>query len=317
MSHVEAQLSPREFELSAALSAQGRSLAWWLGGLVLIAGCVFATLDAWADLLRTGLQDEESSHILLVPLVFTWIFLRRLSLLPQVKVSRQWVGTLILAVGGALWLIGYRGQIHTLWHLGAVLVLVGGVTSLLGPDLIVKFLPAFGALVFLVPLAGERRQQFAMPMQLLTARITQFVCELLGMQVERQRNVLTLNGVGVNIAEACNGMRMIITLIIVSYLYAFITPLRAYVRCLLLLASPVLAVICNVIRLVPTVWMYGHAPQATAERFHDISAWVMLGVAFLILMAGVSILRWLMLPVDLPDGSDPTQSPSREMVATQ
>jgi exosortase len=304
MSQVGAHLR-RDFEIATISSTGSGRLVAWVGGIALIAGCIFATLDAWSDLLRTGWQDEESSHILLVPLVFTWIFCRRLPLLSKVRASRQWVGTLLLGFGGILWSVGYRQQIHTLWHLGAVLVLVGGVVSLSGPDVIVKFLPAFGALIFLVPLAGERRQQFAMPMQLLTAKITQFTCELLGMQVERQRNVLSLNGVGINIAEACNGMRMIITLIIVSYLYAFITPLRAYVRCLLLLASPVLAVFCNVIRLVPTVWMYGHTTQAAAERFHDLSAWVMLGVAFLLLMAGVSILRWLMLPVDLPDESQP------------
>ena len=93
---------------------------------------------------------------------------------------------------------------------------------------------------------------------------------------------------------------MIITLMIVAYLYAFITPLRAYVRVLLLLATPLLAVICNVIRLVPTVWMFAHASRETAERFHDIGGWVMLVFAFLLLMGGVHLLRWLMLPVDLP-----------------
>ncbi len=270
------------------------------GVAVLSVAGFSATYDAWYDLAYTGLHDEESSHVLLAPIAFIWIFLARRAALQTVVVRHQWVGPLIVVAGWALWSMGYRHQLHTLWHLGAIGVLVGGIVSVYGTDLLIRFLPAFGALLFLIPMAGERRQQFSAPMQLVTARITQAICETFGMVVERQGSLITANGVAVAIAEACNGMRMVITLVIVSYLYAFTTPLRAYVRWLLLLASPVLAVVCNVIRLVPTVWMFAHTSTRTAERFHDISGWVMLLVAFGLLMLGVHLLRWLMLPVDLP-----------------
>src|SRR6185437_12847303 len=232
--------------------------------------------------------------------VFGWILLTRRAELARIQFRNQWAGPLLIAISWALWSYGYRHQVHTLWHLGAVGVLTGAAISLFGLNLLTRFLPAFGALLFLIPMAGERRQQFAIPMQLLTAQITQSICGACGMLVERHGSLLTLNGVGVAIAEACNGMRMIITLMIVAYLYAFITPLRAYVRVLLILATPLLAVVCNVIRLVPTVWMFAHASRPAAEQFHDVGGWVMLVVAFLMLMGGVHLLRWLMLPVDLP-----------------
>ena len=101
----------------------------------------------------------------------------------------------------------------------------------------------------------------------------------------------------VAIAEACNGMRMVFTLFLACYVFAFVTPLRGYVRAIILLASPVTAIVCNVIRLVPTIWVFGHTTPERAEVFHDISGWVMLIVAFLGLTSIVRLLRWAMVPV--------------------
>ena len=83
------------------------------------------------------------------------------------------------------------------------------------------------------------------------------VSEVIGLDVIRNGNLLTVNGMDVAVVEACNGMRMVFTLFLASYVFAFVTPLRGYVRFLILAACPLTAVICNVIRLVPTVWMFG------------------------------------------------------------
>jgi exosortase/archaeosortase family protein len=69
------------------------------------------------------------------------------------------------------------------------------------------------------------------------------------------------------------------------------------VRVLILVLSPITAILCNVLRLIPTVWVFGHASPDTASRFHDIGGWVMLVFAFLGLMGMVKVLRWAMLPV--------------------
>ena len=65
----------------------------------------------------------------------------------------------------------------------------------------------------------------ALPLQGATVLVTQRLFELAGMQLERSGNLLTINGVNVAIAEACNGMRMVFALVIVSYAFAFGTPL--------------------------------------------------------------------------------------------
>lgn len=272
--------------------------AWHVyGALAILAACVLIAGNAWADMLTIGFKDEESSHVLLVPLVVAWLVWVRRGRLRSCQPTGRWPGTLLLALGWFLWSFGYRQQVQSFWHSGAVLMAIGGLLTVTGKDLLVKFLPAFVVLVFLVPVPATGRHLIALPLQHATAQVTQHVGEVLGMTVQRQGNLLSVNGKEVAIVEACNGMRLVFTLFLACYVFAFVTPLRAYVRLIVLAASPLVAIVANVIRLVPTVWMFGHTSQRFAQDFHTIAGWVMLAVAFLGLMGIVRLLRWALLPV--------------------
>jgi len=209
----------------------------------------------------------------------------------------MWVGPLIAAAGAFLYVVGDAMLAQSLWHGGAVLLVVGSFLAIAGRDVLMNFLPAFVVLGFLVPIPGRVRQQIALPLQETTAKATQSSCEMIGLPVDRSGNVLTINSVEIAVAEACNGMRMTFALILVSYAFAFSMPLRWWVRLLLVALSGDFAVICNVIRLVPTVWFFGNWSSDAAELFHELSGWVMLFAAFLLLMTLVRLLRWAAMPV--------------------
>jgi exosortase len=204
----------------------------------------------------------------------------------------------MVALGWFAWSFGYRhNNIHTLWHGGAILAAVGAFFSFAGKGLFRKFFPAIAVLIFMIPVAAPRRHQIAAPLQTATATVTQAVCETIGMHVDRSGNLLMINGHDVAVAEACNGMRMVLTLFLVVYVMAFTSPLHTYVRILVLMASPLVAVCCNVIRLAPTVWMYGNASAGSAKSFHNWAGWVMLFVAFFVLTGIIKVLKWARLPI--------------------
>jgi exosortase/archaeosortase family protein len=69
------------------------------------------------------------------------------------------------------------------------------------------------------------------------------------------------------------------------------------VRLIIIAATPLSAIACNVVRLVATAWVYGYAGKERGNEFHDASAWVMLGIAFLLLLGIVRVLRWALIPV--------------------
>lgn len=264
-------------------------------GLAVIG--LLVTFDVWADIALIAFRDEESSHIFLVPIIAAWLVWIRRSRMRYCRAGSSMIGPAMIAMGWIIYSLGYYNAIQAFWHGGGVLVVVGCVVTILGRDILLRFFPVFIVLVFLVPVPGMARQELALPLQTATAMATQFVFDFLNADVERIGNVLSINGVNVAIAEACNGMRMVFALVLVSFAFAFGTPLRMYVRVLILVASPVSAIVCNVIRLVPTIWLYGYYPAGVADNFHDISGWLMLPVAFMALLTIIRLLRWALIPV--------------------
>jgi exosortase len=261
--------------------------------LVLIAAAMFVGSEVWRDVWNYGLHDEESSQILLVPIVVAWIVWVRREGLSACRPVGRMPGAIMVGLGWLIHTVGNRHQVQSAWHGGALLMAVGALVTVVGREVFWKLLPAFGALIFLLPVPATGRHLVAYPLQTVTAHATQTLSEVLGMSVDRAGNLLSINGNNVAIVEACNGMRMIFTLLLVCYTFAFTTALPGYVRLLVLVGSPLIAVLCNVIRLVPTVYMFGHTSKAAAEAFHDAAGWVMLLVGYLLLMGGVWLVRWI------------------------
>lgn len=272
---------------------------WWhpVALVVLVGLGVAATFDAWHDIFQTACNDEESSHIWLVPVIAAWLVWKRRGRVRRCDPGGLLLGPILILAGASLYLFGALYPLQSLWHAGAVLLLVGCVVSVLGKDTLVQLAPAFIVLLFLVPFPGRLRQGIAIPLEGIASRATQTCCEVFGMPVIRDGNDLKINGQSVNIAEACNGLRMAFSLTLVTYTIAFSCPLRNYVRVGMIVASPLLALVFNIIRLVPTVWVYGYFSRSSAEHFHDISGWLMPFGAFLVLLGVVRLFRWAMVPI--------------------
>ncbi len=304
--------------------------AWHLwGALIMVAAGFAVTYQAWADIAINAWSDEEDHHVFLVPLVAAWLVWVRRERFRFCEPRGTEIGPLILIVGAIVSLIGYygagrlfdqigisflgdavgavigKGPKESLFHGGAVIVVVGCLISVVGRDVLLRFLPAFVVLVFLIPVPKSLRLELAIPLQGFQAQITEFVFTVAGSEINRQGNSLLINGQPVAIAEACNGLRMVFALFLVSYAFAYGMPLKNWVRVVVVAMSPVSAMVCNVIRMIPTVWMFGRADEPffgmsgdqAAHVFHDYAGWPMLIIAFLILLGIMKALKWAQVSI--------------------
>lgn len=263
---------------------------------VLLCLGVWAGWTQWADIFTMAWRDEESSHILLVPPILLWLIWIRRIRFRRCPPAFSWIGPALIGAGWLLSWFSFRNAFQAGWHGGAVLMVLGAVASVVGLRVLANFVPAVAIMAMLVPVPGKLRLMIAGPLQTATAEVTKVVLEALGYWVERSGNLLLINDRPVAVHEACNGMRMVFALVLVSYAFAFTVPLRNSVRLAILLLSPIAAILCNVIRLTPTVLFYGYSDEKTADMFHSAAGWAMLPIAFLLLMGITKALRWALVP---------------------
>lgn len=265
-------------------------------GLMALAA-ILVCFESWREIfLEFAYRDEEYQHIFIVPFVaVAMIWVRRMRF-RHCRPTGTLLGPLLMLAGWALSYYGFNRQTTSAYHLGGVLVMLGAVVSVLGKTVLFRFAPAVLVLLFLVPVPGQLRQAIAIPLQDGTAQVSKFLLDLMGVESDLSGNLLTVNGKPVMIAEACNGMRMVFPLLLIGYGFAFALPLRQSVRVLIILFSPVVAIACNVVRAVPTIWLAGNHPEIY-PAFHSYSGWVMLPIAFMLLLILIKILEWAMVPV--------------------
>ena len=264
----------------------------------LVALAVFATLENWKGIFGYAYHSDEQSHIYLTPIIAAWLVWVRRERMRLCHPKRSIVGPALIVAGWTLAMYGFAAGFDVFVHLGVLLIVVGAFLSVVGLDAVRHFFPALLVLVFLMPIPARVRHAISGPLQQYSAEAAQWWLDLFAVPVTRSGNVLIINGQEVAVAEACNGMRMVAALGLVTFAFVFSVPMRNSVRILILALSPLLALIVNIIRLVPTVLMYGYVDRpGAAELFHDVSGWAMLFVALGLLWGVLALLRWIEVPI--------------------
>src|SRR5687767_6453049 len=157
----------------------------------LAVACVLVMFDAWKEILRIGLSNEEVGYVLVAPLMILWIAVKRRAAWRTCRLGGAWLGLAGLLAGWATYWYGYFAD-PVLWRAGAVVALCGAAVAGLGRDVLRRFLPCFVAAVFLIPVSPNGRYRLAVPLQQATAHATQTVCDVVGIDVERSGSKLTV-----------------------------------------------------------------------------------------------------------------------------
>ncbi len=268
----------------------------WIFG-ALLAAAVLAFWSAWVDIYLQASRRTDNGYVFLVPFVAAYLAWLRRSRIRFVhrRPSLTALPLVFFAIALAWW--GDQTDTRVAIHAGAILGLVSCTVAMAGTEVIRQFLPVYLTLLFLIPVPAEVRKMLAGPLQSLAVVVTQEVLDVLGIATERAGNSIQIAGRSIFVGEACDGMRMVFALMLTFFAFVFSVPLRTHARIALLAASPLIAVVCNVVRLVPTALAYAYASNADAERFHDIAGWLMLPLAIAMLFGLLRFMRWLDLPV--------------------
>lgn len=250
-------------------------------------------LPALYELVSTWSQDANYSHGFLVPLVSLWLVWQKRQQLNATTLTTENGGLALIICSMLLFVIGNGGAEYFTVRISFVLTLFGLVWYLFGREIVKQVWFELCFLFFMVPIPYVIYYALTFPMQLLASKITAGVLSAIGMQVVRQGNILNLaDGVSLEVAEACSGMRSLMSLLALGALFAYMTQKRLTGKILLFLSTIPIAVIANVFRVFVTALLATTVtPDVTAEPLHSIMGLSVFVVSFILLLIFGSILK--------------------------
>lgn len=268
----------------AATTLSGRSgIVPALGVLGLVAAFLGAFTPNLVQLARTWFTNPDYSHgILVVPMALLLFW--RLWSSPDVQRPRPapWGLGLLALLLAARAVLYHRGEYWletaTIVPAAAILVLIG-----LGWPTLRRTWPAVAFLVFMLTIPGRFDERLSLPLQNMAARASCMLLRSMGCWVINQGNLIILGSEQLEVARACSGLAMLVSLAATVSAASLLIPMERWKRLVLLASIVPIALLCNTIRIVGTAWAYQlFGNEAGREFAHDLAGWLMMPLAMVL-----------------------------------
>lgn len=259
---------------------------------ILVLGTTFLILyfSVLENLVKNWWSDPNYSHGFLIPLMslfFVWDRRDRILLLSP---SPNTLGLSVMISGIILLIMGnIAAELFTM-RFSMIIVIAGLVLYLLGTQYLKLFLLPILFLLLMIPIPFIIFNEIAFPLQLIAAKSATSVLNLLNIPVLREGNLISLSNTTLEVAEACSGIRSLVSLIALATVFAYFTQIKFWKQAFLVISAIPIAIIANAFRVSGTGILAYFFGEGMAHGFyHSFSGWVVFIVAF-ILMGTVGLL---------------------------
>lgn len=267
---------------STSASSYLRAIPLWQVGL----GAVISLWLYWPTLRHLVAQwwiDPNFSHGFFVPLFSAFVIWQERDRLARVATRPSWSGLIVLLTGLSVLVVGRLGAELFLERSSMLLVLAGVVILFVGWNLFRAVLFPWAFLLMMIPIPVLVLNQITFPLQLLASQVAAAVLPVFGVPVLREGNIINLAAMPLEVAEACSGIRSLMSLVALAIIYEYLLEKRRWVRWALALAAVPITVVANDVRIIGTGLLVQYwDPQMAEGYFH--SSWGLLTFLISLLM---------------------------------
>ena len=157
--------------------------------------------------------------------------------------------------------------------------LVGVLLFLGGWPLIKELLFPLALLPFMIPIPTVIYNQITFPLQLFASQVAEFVLNIIGIPVLRDGNVLELASQKLSVAEACSGIRSLLSLTFMALVFAYFCDSKVWMRWVLFFATIPIAILANAGRVTITGILSEINPEWAHGFFHTLEGWIIFLIA--------------------------------------
>ncbi len=260
-------------------------------GLFVVSFCVLYA-NVLVKLTGDWAHDDNYSHgFFIVPLVLYFAWERRGNL-AAAPVRPSYLGLTVTFGSICVLLAGLLGAELFLTRVSMIGVIAGTVLFVLGWRHLRLLAFPLAFLLLMIPIPAIIFNQIAFPLQLLASRFGETVLYAFGIPVLREGNVIVLANTSLEVAQACSGIRSLVSLLTLGIVYGYFIDRRGLFRIALAVATVPVAILTNGIRVASTgVAAHFYGPEAAEGILHETAGVIVFAVAFALLFFVAHLLR--------------------------
>lgn len=226
----------------------------------------------------------DYSHGLLIPFFVLYLVWDKRATFLATPVKPSWGGIGLILAGIFLLLVGVFGADLFLSRISFLILMAGIIVLLLGRKMLRESIFLFFVCLLAIPLPVLVMNHITFPLQLMASKLASGLLPLAGVPVLREGNVIQLPAMQLEVAEACSGIRSLMSLFTVAIIYGYFLEKGMARRTVLALASIPIAVAANALRIFGTgLCVQYWDPDKAQGFFHEFSG-------FLVFLVSLSLL---------------------------
>lgn len=227
------------------------------------------------EMVREWAGHSDNNHGFLVPLIALYLIWQKKDELLSSQIDTSKWGAVVLVAGLVVFLLSFAGGVAFPARVAMVLSLFGLLWYCLGSIWMRLLVFPVLFLLFMIPVPISVVSLASMPLQLMATKLSARLIEFCSIPVYREGNMLYFVGTQLEVAEACSGVRSIMSLTMLGTIFAYMSRTGWGRRIALVLAAVPIAMVANIIRISGTGILAHFFGDRVARGFlHEFSGLV-------------------------------------------
>lgn len=232
------------------------------------------------------ITDDNYAHGILVPPFVAWLVWQRRDRLRDLPVRPSAFGAWMVAAGLLLYLLGQTAFEFFLTRVSLLVVMAGALVYLFGWRHLRACAFPFVLVALAIPLPALIFNEIALPLQLVASRLGVGLLDLAQVPAIREGNVIYLPQATLEVAEACSGVRSLMSLGTLALVYGYLARPSLAARSLVLISVLPAVIVANGLRVAASgLVAHRFGADAALGPLHAVAGWIFFGTALLLIAA--------------------------------
>ncbi|NTV50319.1 MAG: exosortase/archaeosortase family protein [Geobacteraceae bacterium] len=244
------------------------------------------------DMVKDWYNDENYSHGFLVPIIAGYFLWQRWPDLKERPVKPDGLGLVVIVFGVLQLLVAWFGTEYFTMRSSLIVLLAGMTLFWFGREVLKGMALPIGYLIFMVPIPYIIYDMAAFPLKLFVTKVSVAFMKAVGVVVMREGNIIMFPATTLEVADACSGIRSLISLLAIAAAYSFLMKTSNVRRWIIIFSAIPIAVATNSLRVIVTgILAQWWGAKAAEGFFHEFAGMAVFVLAMAMLVVCGELLR--------------------------